>query len=124
MSAASYATGITQNTSTSGKDKKGEKFGDKNAKMRILTYAVIGIVVIVIVSIIAKIITSHAKKKKSLSFGRFPKRMPSLGGMREGVGERMSFPGGMGMGERMSSPGGMGMGERMSEMRMSPEMGM
>nr|QBK86245.1 MAG: lipid membrane protein [Marseillevirus LCMAC102] len=62
MNAAAYASGIAQNTATSGKDKKGQKFGDKSSIMVGLTYLIIAIVVIVIVSVIAKVITGHAKK--------------------------------------------------------------
>lgn len=62
MSAAAYATGQAQNTASSGKDKKGQKFGDKSGKLTILTYLVIAVVVIVIVSIVGKIIAGHSKK--------------------------------------------------------------
>lgn len=62
MSAAAYATGQTQNTATSGKDKKGQKKGNKSGKMVGLTYLVIGVVVIVIVTIVGKVISGHSAK--------------------------------------------------------------
>ena len=62
MQAAAYASGQAQNTATSGKDKKGEKFSNKSGKLMVVTYLIIGIVVVVIVSIVGKIIAGHSKK--------------------------------------------------------------
>jgi len=59
MSAAAYASGIAQNQSKSGKQKKGDK---KAGKMLLFTYLIVGLVAIVIVYIIAKTISGHSKK--------------------------------------------------------------
>lgn len=67
MQAAAQASGLAQNTATSGKDKKGQKKGSKSNKLRIITYIIVGAVIIFIVYIIAKIFTSHSEssdKKK------------------------------------------------------------
>lgn len=76
MSAAAYATGMAQNTATSGKDKKGQKFGDKSSIFRILTYIGIGLVVLIVTIIVAKLITGHLKKT------RLAKDIPSVKGPR------------------------------------------
>lgn len=55
MSASSYASGIAQNTSKSGKEKKTSKGGSW------WLYLIIGLVVVVIVFIIGKIISSHTQ---------------------------------------------------------------
>ncbi len=73
MSAAAYATGMAQNTATSGKDKKGQKLGDKSSIFRILTYIGIGLVVLIITVIVAKLITGHMKKT------RLPPEVPRFG---------------------------------------------
>lgn len=65
MSAAAYATGMAQNTATSGKDKKASKFGDKSTLFRIFAYAGIGLVVLIITIIVAKLITSYMGRKRA-----------------------------------------------------------
>jgi hypothetical protein len=65
MSAAAYASGIAQNVATSGKDKKGQKFGNKKGKKgRTITYVVIGIIVVVLVFVIAYFANKWLGKKK------------------------------------------------------------
>lgn len=64
MNAAAYATGIAQNTASSGKDKKGEKLGTKSQMMRMLTYGIIAIATLISVVIIAKIITGSSSRSK------------------------------------------------------------
>lgn len=64
MSAAAYATGMATNTATSGKDKKGEKFGDKGQKLIGLTYLAIGIAIIILATVFGKYITGKQKAKK------------------------------------------------------------
>ena len=73
MSAAAYATGMAQNTASSGKDKKAQKFGDKSSIFRLLTYLGIGLVVLIVVIIVAKLITSHMRKT------RLPNTVPRFG---------------------------------------------
>lgn len=63
MSAAAYATGTAQNTATSGKDKKGQKFGNKSGKFQLITYIVIAIVVCVIAVVIGKVVSGGSRKK-------------------------------------------------------------
>ena len=64
MTAAAYATGLMQNQAASGKDKKGQKFGEKSGKTQVLLYAIIGIVVVVIVVIVGKAISGGSSKKE------------------------------------------------------------
>lgn len=64
MQAAAYASGQAQNKSMSGKDKKGEKLGDKSGKLAIISFLVIGIVVFVIVSIVGKVISGKSKSSE------------------------------------------------------------
>ena len=65
MTAAAYASGSAQNQATSGKDKKGQKFGNKSGKMTAFTYIIIGIVVIVIVMMVGRSISGGSKKKEA-----------------------------------------------------------
>ena len=64
MKAAAYASGMAQNTTTSGKDKKGEKFGQMSTVAVIMIYVVIAIVLIVAIIVIAKVVEGNLKKKK------------------------------------------------------------
>jgi len=64
MTAAAYATGIAQNTAASGKDKKGQKFGNKSQMLMVVVYGVVIIAIIIAVSIAAKIITNSSRKGK------------------------------------------------------------
>ena len=64
MTAAAYATGLAQNAAQSGKDKKGQKFGDKSGKARMWMYVILAAVVIIIVFIVAKVISGGSAKKK------------------------------------------------------------
>lgn len=63
MSAAAYATGTAQNLATSGKDKKGQKFGDKSGKFQIITYVIIAVVVCVIAVVIGKMVSGGSTKR-------------------------------------------------------------
>jgi len=81
MSAAAYATGMAQNTATSGKDKKGQKLGDKSSLFRLFTYIGIGLVILIVTIIVAKLITNHFRKT------RLPEGIPRFGvrGSRGGL---------------------------------------
>lgn len=64
MRANTLATGALTNTATSGKDKKGGKLGGKKGKLgRIMTYVGIGMVILVIFAVIAKVMSSKKKPK-------------------------------------------------------------
>lgn len=64
MTAAAYASGQTTNTATSGKDKKGQKFGGKKGeKGQILTWVAIVIVVLIVLGIIARVYVQMRAKK-------------------------------------------------------------
>ena len=63
MSAAAYATGMAQNTAQSGKDKKADKLSEKSSIFRILTYVGIGLVILIVTIIVAKLITGHLRGK-------------------------------------------------------------
>lgn len=85
MSAAAYATGMAQNTAQSGKDKKASKFGGKSSIFRILVYVGIGLVVLIVTIIIAKVMTSFMGKKKAVkapvakaSATKTTKKVPSV----------------------------------------------
>lgn len=60
MSAAATATGMSDQTATSGKDKKGQKFGDKAGIGSILGF----VVIIVVVFILARMYTGGRDKTK------------------------------------------------------------
>lgn len=64
MTAAAYATGIAQNTAQSGKNKKGEKLGTKSRIMRMITFGIIAIAVLISVIVVAKIITGSSARSK------------------------------------------------------------
>lgn len=78
MTAAAYATGTAQNVSKSGKDKKGEKLGEKAEKLKVITYVVIAIVVIVLVIIVSKLISKHSKTGKIKGASPIPKLSKNL----------------------------------------------
>lgn len=56
MGAAAMATQTAQNTATSGKDKKGEKLQSKTETMEIITYIILGVVAVTMMTIIGKIL--------------------------------------------------------------------
>ena len=61
MSAAAYATGMAENTASSGKNKKGEKF----SVVKLMIYAAIGIIVLIIAIVVGKLVTSSKSGSKT-----------------------------------------------------------
>jgi hypothetical protein len=85
MSAAAYASGQANNNASSGKDKKTEKFSAKSGKIKIFTYFILGIVVIVIVGIIAKIIAGRSQTSEMTVQELKTAQMRALAGCPGGV---------------------------------------
>lgn len=71
LDAAAKATGIATNTPTSGKDKKGQKFGNKSGMLTILTWVGIAIVALAALAIVAKVIATE-RSKQQMGMGGYP----------------------------------------------------
>ena len=65
MTAAAYASGIANNTASSGKDKKGQKFGNKNPIVVAIILVVILIIVIVVTVVMGKVVSHYSEKKQT-----------------------------------------------------------
>lgn len=65
ITAATAATGMSNNTATSGKDKLGQKKGSKSGKLSIISYIILAIVVVVVIVIVGRMISGGSKSKES-----------------------------------------------------------
>lgn len=67
LSAAAAASGGSTNNSQSGKDKLGQKKGSKSGKLGVLSYLLIGGLILIVIVIIGRIISSNSKSNETAS---------------------------------------------------------